>query len=78
MLDYISKKNKPIFLSTGMSTFSDIKLILKKLNKNKKKDITIMHCVSSYPAKKENLNLNIIDEIKKKILTIKLVTQITP
>ena len=65
MLDYISKKNKPIFLSTGMSTFSDIKLILKKLNKNKKKDITIMHCVSSYPAKKENLNLNIIDEIKK-------------
>jgi N,N'-diacetyllegionaminate synthase len=66
MLDYISKQNKPIFLSTGMSTFSDIKLILKKLNKFKKKDITIMHCVSSYPAIKENLNLNIIDEIKRR------------
>ena len=66
MLDYISKKNKPIFLSTGMSTFSDIKLVLKILNKYKKQNITIMHCVSSYPAKKENLNLNIIDEIKKK------------
>ena len=23
-----------------------------------------MHCVSPHPAKKENLNLNIIDEIK--------------
>ena len=66
MLDYISKRNKPIFLSTGMSTFSDIILILKKLNKFKKKDITIMHCVSSYPARKENLNLNIIDEIRKR------------
>tara|TARA_X000000368_G_C22980878_1_gene689860 strand:+ start:301 stop:1314 length:1014 start_codon:yes stop_codon:yes gene_type:complete len=66
MLEYISKRKKPILLSTGMSTFRDISLILKKLNKFKKKDITIMHCVSSYPAKRENLNLNIIDEIKKK------------
>ena len=66
MLDYISKRNKPIFLSTGMSTFEDIILILKKLNKFKKKDITIMHCVSSYPAKKESLNLDIIDEIRRK------------
>jgi N,N'-diacetyllegionaminate synthase len=66
MLDYISKQNKPILLSTGMTNFAQIKKIIKILNKKKKKKITIMHCVSAYPAKKKNLNLNIIDEIKKR------------
>jgi len=66
MLNYLSKTNKPIFLSTGMSTIKQIKLILTKLERFKKKNITIMHCVSSYPAKNKQLNLNIIDELKKK------------
>ena len=64
MLNYLSKTNKPIFLSTGMSTFKQIREILNKLEKSKKKNITIMHCVSSYPAKNKQLNLNIIDELK--------------
>lgn len=66
MLKYLSKKNKPIFLSTGMSSFKQIRIVLNKINQSKKRNITIMHCVSSYPAKHKYLNLNIIDELKKK------------
>lgn len=65
MINYINKKNKPILLSTGMSTFKDIEKILTKFKKIRKK-ITLLHCVSAYPAKKNILNLNVIDNLKKK------------
>jgi N,N'-diacetyllegionaminate synthase len=63
MLKYLSKSKKPVLLSTGMSTFKEISYALNILN-NKK--VTIMHCVSSYPADKKNLNLNVIDKLKQK------------
>ena len=63
MLKYISKKKKIILLSTGMATFREISYVLKLLKKN---SLVLMHCVSSYPAKKRDLNLNIIDKLKKK------------
>ena len=67
ILDYISKKNKPVLLSTGMATVKEISYAFNILRKNKpKKKITLMHCVSSYPANKKNLNLNFIDKLKNK------------
>ena len=65
LLEYISKQNLPIILSTGMSTIKEIKNCISILNKYKKKNITIMHCVSSYPAKPEQINLKFIKELKK-------------
>jgi len=66
MINYISKQNKKIILSTGMSTFSDIDLAVKKLKRYGNKNITILHCVSSYPAKKADLNLNLMDKLKER------------
>ena len=39
MLEYISKSNKPVILSSGMSTFNDVRQSLKILQKHKKKKI---------------------------------------
>lgn len=64
MLKYISKKKKKIILSTGMSTLNEIKNCLKILKSNGNKNITILHCISSYPVKKENIHLNFIDTLK--------------
>lgn len=64
IIDYISKRKKPVLLSTGMSTIEEIKGTFKKLTTRGNKNITILHCVSSYPAKENFLNLNIIDELK--------------
>ena len=66
ILKYLSKFRGKMFVSTGMSNFSDIKRALNILNRNFKKKITLMHCVSSYPAISKDLNLNIIKSLKKK------------
>ena len=69
MLNYISKLKKEIILSTGMSTFTEIKNALKMINKNFKKKVSIMHCVSNYPAMKNKLNLKLINVLKNKFKT---------
>ena len=33
----------------------------------KRKNISLLHCVSNYPCKDESLNLNCLDEIKKNL-----------
>ena len=65
-LQYLSNIKKKIILSTGMSSIEEIKKSIKILNKNFKKNITLLHCVSSYPAVNKDLNLNIINELRKK------------
>ncbi len=61
----ISKLGKPIILSTGMSTLSDIEFALNTLIKygTDKSKITVMHCVTEYPAPIESVNLNAMKTI---------------
>jgi len=61
----ISRKFSKIILSTGMSNIREINTAIKILKKNKKKDISILHCISSYPTKLEDLNLNVIHTLRK-------------
>ncbi len=63
-LKKISKLKKKILLSTGMASLEEIKQALKALKK-RKKDITILHCTSDYPANLKDLNLNFITKLKK-------------
>ena len=48
-----------------MASIGEIKNAIKKLNKKHKQEIVILHCVSSYPTDKKDLNLNIIKEFQK-------------
>lgn len=57
IIDYISTQHKPIIMSTGMSTYEEVKIALDLLNRNFPKDITVLHCISNYPAKYEEVNL---------------------
>ena len=66
LLEYAARQDKKILLSTGMATYKDIEKALKILKKYKKKEIIIMHCTSIYPARDEFLNINVLDELKKK------------
>ena len=65
----VSKFAKKVILSTGMSTLVEIKNAIKILKKNKLKDknIKILHCTSSYPAKFRDVNLLAISFLKKKL-----------
>ena len=64
LLKKISKLKKKILLSTGMASIKEIVQALKIL-KRKKKEITILHCTSDYPAELEDLNLNFLHKLKK-------------
>ena len=58
LLRDIAKTNKPVILSTGMANLSEVKVAHKILSK--KNNLTILHCISSYPTIAENANLNAI------------------
>lgn len=65
-IKYISQRNKPIILSTGMATYEEIETSIQLINTFGKHDITILHCISAYPAPYEEVNLRNMDEIKKR------------
>ncbi len=64
LLDLISKERRTTLISTGMCNYSDIKKAVKIFKKNKCKFI-LMHCVSTYPCRDEDLNLSMINKLKK-------------
>ena len=61
-LRYISKKKNKVLLSTGMSNIKEIKKTMKLLKKN---DVTLLHCVSAYPTKIEEINLNFMKKLRE-------------
>jgi sialic acid synthase SpsE len=69
LVEVIAKFNKPIFISTGMTNLDDIIFLDKRIKKINKK-IIYMHCISSYPTKFSDANLNIIKTLKKNLNSI--------
>ena len=65
LLRKVSKKKKPIILSTGAASISEIKDALKIINKNGLRDVVLMHCILNYPTRNENANLRMIKGLKK-------------
>ena len=66
LLEYICNIDKPILLSTGLAKMEDINNTFTYLNQNEKKDITILHCISNYPAPLDTVNMNVMLNIKEK------------
>lgn len=67
LLRYISKFNKKLIVSTGMSSLLDIKKNIKILTKNiiNIRNISVLHCISSYPTLDSEVNLKVISTLKK-------------
>ncbi len=65
----LSKFNKPIFLSSGMSDLTEIRQAVKLLifNGVKKNNICVLHCNTAYPTPFIDANLNAIKTIKQKL-----------
>ena len=68
-LKFIGKLKKQILLSTGMSNLNEIKMAIRTLTTagTNKKNITVLHCTSAYPAPIKELNLKAMIYIKKKL-----------
>jgi N-acetylneuraminate synthase len=64
LLDKLSKTNKALILSTGMSTTEEVKLTVDFLNK-RNVNFVLLHCNSTYPAPLHDINLNWILKLKE-------------
>lgn len=65
-LRYIAKKNKPIILSTGASTISEIWNGIDIIEKAGNTQIALLHCVLNYPTEYSNANLGMIKDMIEK------------
>lgn len=57
LIEYAASKHKPMVISTGIATPNDIQDALDACHRAGNDDITLLHCVSSYPAPMELVNL---------------------
>tara|TARA_Y100001954_G_scaffold235427_1_gene293109 strand:+ start:1185 stop:3413 length:2229 start_codon:yes stop_codon:yes gene_type:complete len=63
LLDRIAATGKPMLISTGMTTESDLKETSEYLNKIHANYI-LLHCNSSYPAPYKDVNLSYLERLK--------------
>lgn len=64
-LAYIAKRGLPVVLSTGLSSLSEIDNAIRTIENAGNNRIVILHCVSLYPPKDREVNLNNIDTLRK-------------
>ena len=65
LLRRIGATRKPVILSRGMASLEEIRLAIKTLSAAGARDIAVLHCVSSYPARPEEMNLATIPALRK-------------
>lgn len=62
LIRYVRSTGKPLMLATGMSTMRQIKDGVAVAGKDK---LVILHCTSTYPCEPEELNLRMVETLKR-------------
>jgi len=65
LIEYIASKGKPVIISTGIATLSDIELAVKTCKSVGNNQIILLKCVSEYPTPFEDANLRTIPNMKE-------------
>ena len=64
LLAKVAKTGKPVIMSTGAATITDIDEAVRVLGKNGCTDLILLKCTSTYPATPENTNLLTIPHLR--------------
>lgn len=65
LLRRVASTGKPVIMSTGLATLSDLDQAVKVLRTNGCKDLVLLKCTSTYPATPENTNLLTIPHLRE-------------
>lgn len=57
LIEHVARKKVPVILSTGMADISEIDLAVSVFADAGHRELTLLHCVSAYPAPPEQCNL---------------------
>lgn len=72
LIAYVAKTGKPIIMSTGMASLDEISEAVEVAFANGCVDLTLLHCVSEYPAPIEHCNLATMVDIQKRFPKVKV------
>jgi N,N'-diacetyllegionaminate synthase len=64
--EILKKKDDALIVSSGMSTWNDLKKNYKLIRNKKSKNFALLQCTSEYPNSLKRVGLNVITEMKKK------------
>ncbi|MCP5105628.1 MAG: hypothetical protein GY950_19735 [bacterium] len=64
-LDGLARFNKPIIMSTGMHYLGEIEAAVETILKTGNDQLALLHCVSVYPPRPDDVNLNNITTLQK-------------
>ncbi len=67
LLETVAGLPGAVFLSTGMSELWEIRDAVSVLQKNAKKDVTVLHCNTQYPTPLRDVNLRTMQTLKEEL-----------
>ncbi|MCC6290751.1 N-acetylneuraminate synthase family protein [Candidatus Nomurabacteria bacterium] len=67
LLRHISRKGKPIILSTGMAYLEEVKHAINVIKQEDNEQVIALHCVSLYPPEFRDLNLRVIETMRREL-----------
>lgn len=65
LIEYAAKTKKPLIMSTGMASMIEIREAVTTAKESGATDIILLKCVSNYPAQPDQMNLNVIDRMRR-------------
>jgi N,N'-diacetyllegionaminate synthase len=65
LLKHVARKQKPILLSTGMATLSEIERAVETIRREGNEQIVLLHCISIYPPEYETIHLRNLDTLQR-------------
>jgi N-acetylneuraminate synthase len=72
LIAYVAKLKKPMIMSTGMASIEEITEAVDVAFTSGCTDLTLLHCVSEYPAPVENSNLATMLDLKQRFPKCKI------
>ena len=64
LIEHIAKMGKPIFLSTGMASLTEIGEAVETVSRHNRQ-LVLLHCVSTYPSQFEEINLRVMETLRQ-------------
>lgn len=61
----IAAKQKPLILSTGMSTLGEVERAVRVIREVTTQDLVLLHCTTNYPCPSEEVNLRAMQTLKQ-------------
>lgn len=71
-IEHIGAKGKPVVISVGASYLSEADEAVRALKRSGCEDITVLHCVLSYPTDPSDANLRVIETLARTFPDVKV------